>query len=130
MFLHHRLAAAMPLHLCQMIVFIIRLVSLPQRPDNGQPTVGQAAIGMALRQAAFNGLGEVGVGPGRLLHGADSKKLSGVPILMMASAAKPDAALLATLNCDGTGACQGLNGSGKRKSLPLVAKHDQQFGSQ
>ena len=75
-------------HLTEMIVFIIKLMGLPQRPDEVQPTISQAAVSMALGMAATTGLAEVSGGPDRLTSRSLSKLLSRLAEVMVAGTAE------------------------------------------
>ncbi len=95
-----RLAAGEPL--LQVIIFIIRLPCLPELPDNRQPAIGQAAIGVAVRSAVRTHLLPVGPRPGRLPRGGHRPLLGHLTELMIAGFAELDhPALLEVLELAG-----------------------------
>lgn len=53
--------------LLQVPSFIVELMGLPEFPDDAQPAIGQAAVGVALGMTTCAGLSEIGGGPVGLL---------------------------------------------------------------
>ena len=120
----------MTLNLLQMIGFIVQLVGLPQSPDDAQPAVSQAAVGMVLGVTAATTAGEVGGGPMGMRDGGDGELLGGVAIGAVAGFAEADEFLVAALDGDGAGTGQGADGGRGGEAVAVVAKHDQELGGQ
>lgn len=53
----------MPLNLLQVIGFVVELTGLPHFPDDAQPTIGQAAVGVVLGVTASQAVAEIGGSP-------------------------------------------------------------------
>ena len=117
-------------HLTEMIRLIIKLMSLPQRPDNVQPTIGQAAISMALGMTAQTGLAEVSGSPDRLAGGSLSKLLSRLAEVVVAGAAELNITGAIAGDGDRTSTRNGRQDGAMGIASAMVAKHHQEFGRQ
>jgi len=120
----------MSLDLLQVIGLIIEFSTLPQLPDDAQPTVSQAAVGVALGVTSGQAAAQVSRSPLGLPHRGFGKLLRCPAIIAVAATAEAHMPLLAALDGDGAGTSQGSNGLWSRVALSMVAKHDQQLGSQ
>lgn len=119
----------MPCDLPQMICFIIGLPCLPQSPDDVQPTIGQAAVGVGFGVAPTVHLVKVSGGPNGLAGGGLRQLLHRVAIAVITSA--PEFDLAGFAGGDRHRACAGDAGQdgAVRIALTMVAEHDQQLRS-
>lgn len=122
--------SAMLTDLTEVVGFVGRFTALPQRPDNVQPAIGQAAIGVAFGLALVTCLVEVCSSPSRFANGAIGKLLGGIAVIVVTSSAEFDVATLAAGDGNRRGAGDGGQPSARGITLPMVAKHNQQLGSQ
>ena len=73
---------------------------MPQFPDDLQPAVGQAAVGVVLGEAAGAATGEIGGSPLGFRDGADGELLSGMAVVVVAGFAETDASSTVALDGD------------------------------
>lgn len=117
----------MLLDLLRVIRLIIGFPALPERPDDVEPAVGQAAIGVAFGVPAGATLRVVSGGPISLAHGGLGKLLRRLPIRALAGAAKTDLVAFAALVRHGARAGEGLDDRRVRIAFAAVAKHDEEL---
>src|SRR2546425_11982337 len=108
--------------LLQMIRFIVRLTRLPHFPGHCQPTIGQAAVGMAVRVTVRAHLLPIGVGPGRVSQRSHGPLLRNHAELAVTRLPKFDNLFLATGSGDRASARQRLDTRRAWKARPVVAK--------
>ena len=116
--------------LFHMITFIVGLVSLPYRPNDGQPAIGQATNSVRAADATLGELVVIGNGPSRFAQGEKGELGNQPAELFVARSAKADGFALAALLGHGTGASQGLHRGRGREALPIITKLDQQAGGE
>ena len=104
-----------------MIFFVIGFSSLPHLPGDGQPAVGQTAVGLALAVAAGIDLLPIGRRPDRLLNGFNGELLSDAPEIVITGLAEANDTFLATALGVGTSASQGLWNGGVGELLSVIA---------
>ena len=80
-----------------MISFVVGLAILPHFPDDGKPTIGQAAIGMRIRVTVRANVLKVSCGPAGLRDRGPGELLGDAAELLVTAVAELDALLLATL---------------------------------
>ena len=114
----------------QMILFIVKFASLPQGPNDLEPAIGQAAIGVVLGVAVGSATAEVGGGPLGLGYRADGELLRCMTIAPVAGFAEADTTSAAALDGDGAGTGEGLNEGRGREAVAMVAEHDEQLWGQ
>jgi hypothetical protein len=116
--------------LLQMVRLVVELSTLPECPDDLEPSVGQAAISVVLGVAVGSAAGEKGGGPLSFRKGADGELLSCMTKDPVAGFAKADTSLTTALDGDRTSAGEGLNEGRGREAVAMVTKHDEQFWGQ
>jgi len=115
--------------LFHMITFIVSLVPLPHRPNDGQPAIGQATNSVRAADATLGKLVAIGNGPSRFAQGEKGELGDQPAELFVARSAKADGFALAALLGHGTGASQSLDRGRGGEALPIITKLDQQAGA-
>ncbi len=106
--------------------FVIQLMTLPAFPDNRQPAIRQASIGMADGPRMFAHLVPVSRRPARLRDRRLGPLLRNLAEFVIARLSKVDAATFATLLRHRTGAGETLDTLRIGEAFPVIAKLRQQ----
>ena len=106
----------------EVISFVIGLMSLPECPGDGQPTIGEATEGVVVGVTSRANLLVVTVGPDGIEERLGGPLLGDEAEMMVTSAAEADGLALTAPCGNGASAGQGLEGIGRREAVAVIAE--------
>ena len=113
-----------------MVSLVVERVSLPELPNDADPAIGQATIGVIFGHSSRAAVSKVSGSPFRLRDGGDGELLEGIAIVVIAGPPEMDGFALAASASDGAGADQFADIVGRGEAVAMVTEADEELGSE